>query len=74
MAENSHSILSGSPGAPPVVKPHRQMKSQKTAIYNRSLGVLGCPGARCYLSTGYPQLNVGNYSGVWELEPNALVD
>ena len=28
------------------------------------------PGAQ--LSTGYPQLNVDNYCGVWELELNAL--
>ena len=73
MAEISQSSVEETPGAPGAPS-SQNTKPPKTAIYNRSLGVLGCPGARWYLSTGYPQLNVGNYSGVWELEPNALVD
>ena len=66
MAEISHSVNGGTPGAPGASS-SQNTKPPNTAIYNRSLGVLSCPGARWYLSTGYPQLNVGNYGGVWEL-------
>ena len=70
MAVFRQTILSGTPGAPPVVKPHRQMKSQKTGILLGSLGVSGLTSSRAAgpvrnLSTGYPQLNVDN-CGVWE--------
>jgi len=71
MADFCHSILSGTPGAPPVVKRHRQMKSQKTGILLGSLGVSDLTSSRAAgpvrnLSTGYPQINVDNLIGVWE--------
>ena len=59
MADFSQSVNGGTPAGAPVPKLDRQIKPQKYGILHRSLGVSNLsvvPGARCDLSTGYPQL------------------
>jgi len=69
MAENSHSSVEKFTRARPVLQLPLKQKSQKTGILLGSLGVSVVPqGPVPNLSTGYPQPNVDNPSGVWEFE------
>ena len=73
MAEISHSPVEGNPGARRVTTSPNHKFPEKW--YSSSeFGSSALTWARPVrpLSTGYPQLNVDNYCGVWELELNAL--
>ena len=69
MAEISHSSVEEVGGIARCSSSPKSQIPRKLVFFWGVWEFAHSPGrARCPLSTGYPQLNVDNYCGVWELE------